>query len=286
METFPWKTEGHRLGLGCIALALGIHALFIVPQSPVREVPWHVLYPLWKLSLYVSSWDPEAGHNLNVLTGYWGNFVLVIVALGWGICRLRPQDAGLGGIGRKFTEALFATGIVWAISQIFLLVFSVISGTELSWNRVWFDRSPLALATSSIKAFLGVAFMEEILYRGLVLPQVFLALRRFWANRALIPALFISQIPFALIHIPHYDVPLPLPLGLFVIWMTGVLLAWMWLRTDNILIAVGWHGLLDLPLSLAGFPEQVAVGSVYMAGLFLLMLWRWLPYPRSPQPRR
>uniref|UniRef100_UPI00257AA639 CPBP family intramembrane glutamic endopeptidase n=1 Tax=Oceanithermus sp. TaxID=2268145 RepID=UPI00257AA639 len=83
----------------------------------------------------------------------------------------------------------------------------------------------------------------------------------------------VSQLFFALSHLPHYSLPFPVPVGLAVLWFTGVLLALMWLRTGNLLMAVGWHGLMDLPYHLTAAPAGWPAGVTYLVGLLLLAVW-------------
>ncbi|WP_457631282.1 hypothetical protein, partial [Oceanithermus sp.] len=53
-------------------------------------------------------------------------------------------------------------------------------------------------------------------------------------------------------------------------------LAWMWLRTGNLFIAVGWHGLMDFPIHLVTAPQNVPEGITFLVGVLLLAGWPWL----------
>ena len=271
MRHFLANTRRARWGLLCVLVAFGLNLVLITAGGVVGRLPWLVLYPLLWLARLLAQVDREAALALELLTGYWGRFVLLIGVLAWGICGLRPRDVGLQR--GKWREALVATVAMWVFIQLVLVGIGWASGGPLAWHPLWRQSTPLALGLSVVRYFLGVGLFEEVFYRGLMLPQFYHALRERQINHALPVAVLLSQTLFALSHIPHYALPLPLPLGLLVLWLESVLLAWLWLRTGNLLILVGWHGLADFPLPLLAAPENVLEGAAFVLIIVMLVGW-------------
>lgn len=209
--------------------------------------------------------------------------VLLLVAVGgviFGIGGLRPADVGLRR--DKLIQALIVTVTVWSIMQLFAAVEDVATtGTiviDSSWTRSGVGRT---LAWTAAM-FLGAALFEEISYRGFLFPQLYLKLRgthriRFWT------ALVVTQTLFAVGHIPaHISLR---NLSGSALWTTvvvqgvaGVLLLLLYLRTRNLWISVGIHGLANAPT-----PLVAGAWGWETLMILLIVLWPWIA--RKPQHR-
>ncbi|MBN2447424.1 MAG: CPBP family intramembrane metalloprotease [Phycisphaerae bacterium] len=177
---------------------------------------------------------------------------------------LRARDVGLRWAG--VVPALLFAIAIWGTLQVCLLLTAISDGGPItlhpSWSAGWRHQVGDALGNTW-----GVALYEEIVFRGFLLTQLTLKLteRLRRPRLALALALVIAQALFALAHIHAYirhDVPLwdmPLPLGTS--FFFGLLFAFVFLLSGNLLFAVVTHGLLNVPLPMidAFFPDWFSI---------------------------
>ncbi len=210
------------------------------------------------------------------------NLIWVLIAL----LLFRLGKAGLASIGwtrDNLLKALLATGIIWCICQLLLLLFAPISGRSITIQAGW--NNPLGQIQGLITYFLGVGLSEELWFRALLFPQIYLYLRHKLqksAQTALLTAILCSQITFGLLHFDSYRLkgafggdPLKiLPLCL-VLSLAGIFFVLLYLRTENFFLLVAVHGLLDHPMPL--FDSAIpAPAPVFLVSLFLF----WSPVRR------
>jgi membrane protease YdiL (CAAX protease family) len=220
-----------------------------------------------------------------------GPLVFVVVgAVIFGVGRLRCSDVGwrLPDIGL----ALLVTLVFWVAMQAGLVLWVVGSGGQLQWNEVWNEPgAPGWLFGQLIAQLLGNALLEEMVFRGYFLPQFYLkALARFRPAAALLLALLVSQIFFALSHIPNrlfvnvylVHVWLGDQLGLLLLGLTFSVL---YLVTRNLFVCVGLHSLYNQPVRLPAVPFSPGVKTVWYA-LVLILLVVWLVAGRFGTKRR
>lgn len=91
--------------------------------------------------------------------------------------------------------------------------------------------------------------------------------------------MIVSQLFFALIHLPMLvnkggNILLPL------LWtvLGGIFLAVLYLRTENLLLVVGLHALMNKPTLLIhpSFPPQIVIAAFM---ILLLLCWQvWVPF--------
>jgi len=131
--------------------------------------------------------------------------------------------------------------------------------------------------------FLAVATYEEIAFRGFVFPQLYLkAGGSHWVRFVI--ALVASQIIFAIAHIPAHITVRHLTGALLFKAVAlqvgaGVMLLLLYLRTRNLWIPIGFHGLANAPT-----PLFAGSMSWEIALLTVLVAWPWLtrrPYQRG-----
>ena len=204
---------------------------------------------------------------------------LIIIVIGIIICagKLRRGDVGI-----RFSllpQAILTTLCLWAATQLIGLVINVVSGGGLALDSVWQERRWTVALGALIAQLFGNSLLEEIEYRGFLLPQFFLKFKSlaFHRNFRIAAAIVASQLVFSLSHVAnrlYQGVPFSeWPLGFFTLLGIGVLFAFIYLRTGNLFIAVGVHSLADSPVSL--FISQGAAGNVALAlGLLLIFVWR------------
>ncbi len=171
----------------------------------------------------------------------------------------------------KLKTAVLPLFLLWLISQIITIVV-----TYISTGKIVFVEKLSILTGSLIGQLFGNASFEELIYRGILFVQLFLLLKpKTTNNKALIISIIISQILFALIHIPNRlminqvdNMAMDL-LGLFV---AGVVLTAIYIRTRNLAFVIGVHTLINQPFNLIDttFPMEV---SIYVLIIFTTILW-------------
>jgi membrane protease YdiL (CAAX protease family) len=210
-----------------------------------------------------------------------------LVALGvlalviFGVGRGRPADVGwrLAAI----LPALLSTAALWIALQLILVVLAALGWGALAWHEHW--QRPLHVVGSFLGQLLGTALLEETVFRGFLLPQIYLKARRHyqWAS-ALCIALLASQLAFGLVHLPtHVAVRniegWGLAHGQLSLLVFGLIHAGLYMATRNLFLCVGLHVISNEPASLAavsGEPVQFALfGLVAAIGFAWLFVW-WL----------
>lgn len=252
-------------------------------REPIRtrEVSWALiaLFLLVSMGLIVGVLAARnAGLLATLLRGpMWQvNLVLfgglLLVAVGgvvFYIGRLRPAELGLGW--RRLREGLLVIGGIWLIIQ----VLAAIEGAAtdgIALDRAWTTVGVLRTVTWAAVMFLVTATYEEIAFRGFLFPQLYLKFRgshrmRFWT------ALFVSQAVFAVAHLPAHVALRHLSGS--ALWaqvvlqgVAGVLLVLVYLRTRNLWIGIGFHGL-------ANAPTPIFRGATSWEIFLVLLLFTW-----------
>ncbi len=257
-----------RYGLLCVLVAFALNIGFLISSLPIETLP---TYPLVRLARYFEPLDANLGATLHFLASTWGRLIWLVVIFGWAICGLRAKDIGIRW--GQWKEGVVVTLVMWVIIEGVLVGSVLVLKRPLSWHPLWNRLTPAAIAANVVYYFLGVALFEEVFYRGFMVPQFFHAFQERFPKRSQVMAVLTSQLLFALSHIPHYPMPLPMPVGLGILWLSGVVLAWMWLRTGNLFIVIGWHGLMDFPIHLVAAPQNVPEGITFLVGVLLLAGW-------------
>lgn len=210
-------------------------------------------------------------------------FFLVISGMAIWVGGLTWSDLGL--CKKKFSRGTIVVFCLWILMQLIGMLLHLFTSGKGGLSPIWtLERIPL-IAGELIAQFLGNAFAEEIIFRGFLLTQVILLLKRKISNRSrlLTASILISQLIFALTHIPQriatgYTLP-SLVVNLFLLWVIGSLFAVLYLRTENIFIVIGLHALANVPVSILAIPSQ-ATGEllIYLLTLGLIFTWRPLVY--------
>jgi membrane protease YdiL (CAAX protease family) len=205
----------------------------------------------------------------------------LVVALGIAMLtgHLRARDVGLEW-GKLLSGALVVFGL-WIVMQVIVVLAGVVASGQVALSPIWTpERIPL-IAGDLIAQFLGNAPAEEVIYRGFLLTQVYLLLKgpisgRKWRVTA---AVLASQLLFSLSHIPQRLVtgssPLALLPDLLLVWLVGILLAVLYLRTENLFVVIGVHALNNAPVTIAAPPSQAIAGLLPLVlTIVLILIWR------------
>ncbi len=184
------------------------------------------------------------------------NTISLILFLGIG--KLTFSEMGLKKSG--FFFAIVLVYVIWWITQIAYLIIDLILQINPLMPSSWSNPIyPYYLLGEFITEYLGNSLFEEILYRGVFFTQLFLYFKlkdKFSSERKqLIIAMIISQLLFALAHIPNrflsggYNLEEAL-LGLLSPFIFGLFLCYIYYYTDNLFISMGLHGLGNIAVSL------------------------------------
>lgn len=207
------------------------------------------------------------------------NYVLFFAVLGlmwWKVGRLGLRDLGLDR-SQLPAAILWVLGF-WIAAQ---LGYLAIHRGEVRIDPAW-DWG--IGATSNLGALLGQLFgnalCEELFWRAFVLTQLaaFLHQRRGWKPRgALSAAVLVSSALFALSHIPHdlaQGHSLATILGLQAARLAGGLLfAGIYALSANLLLVIGVHAVMNVPVSLfEGYATPAGQGFFGIGSLVLMAL--------------
>ena len=207
--------------------------------------------------------------------------VLVVGGLIFCTGRLRWGDVGLSR--NKLLPALGLIALAWIILQLWLVGYAVLEGQPLAQHEQWVAR-PARTAGKMIGCFVGTGLYEETVFRGFLLSQLWVKFNAALGNRsrsALVAALIVSQAVFALGHIPSHwhrgTSAADYPATMLVLFLYGVLFSLVYLRSGNLLVAVGIHGLINAPGTLVASPGEAAeLIFLVIVWLVLSTLFRWL----------
>jgi hypothetical protein len=210
-------------------------------------------------------------------------FALVALGVTMLIGGLRAWDIGLAW--EKLTAGALVVFGLWIVMQLIGILFGLVVSGQVALSPIWAPDKLTLIAGELIAQFLGNAFAEEVIFRGFLVTQVYLMLKgnisgRGWRVTA---AVLISQLIFSLSHIPQRltgsYTPLSLLLNLLLVWGYGILFAVLYLRTENIFIAVGVHALANAPVTIVALPSQ-SVGGLLALALGLVLIAAWGPLTR------
>ncbi|HEY9062232.1 MAG TPA: type II CAAX endopeptidase family protein [Pseudobacteroides sp.] len=215
--------------------------------------------------------DLTMGIMNETLTANWVNILLFVFILILIQGKLSICDIGLKK--NRFLSAVLAVITIWVILQLLnIAVAVVIDGKPViysGWNKYG---APYVIG-SFIAQILGNALFEEIAFRGFLLVQ----LSKKCGNKKpnIILGLVISQLIFALIHVPNRILNgmsiLEILPSLLIVFLLGVFFSIIYLFTDNLFLAVGIHSLWNMPLLI--FDGLQSIWVVMAMSIVLVIAW-------------
>lgn len=206
-------------------------------------------------------------------------FLLSVVPFVFLRARLRPRDIGLDtatlGRGAVVVAAL------WLAMQLGLAAVALAAGDGIRADRNWLrpaaPEAPLAFLLAMLVVMTAV---EEATFRGFVLPQLWLRLPGPARTRAW-GAIVASALLFAMIHIPNRRLLHGLDTAgiaesLAALFIFGIFMAVIYLRTANLWVAGGVHALMNAPTPVVDAPVPPLLVLVPLV-LGLVVLWPAVP---------
>ena len=171
----------------------------------------------------------------------------------------------------KLFSAVIGGITLWIIINLVNLIIGMSKDGGLSINYIFANYKGIVIFGEFIGQLFGNCLFEEIAFRGFLLVQIYKKLKN--SRFKLFVSIFISQMIFALIHIPNRIISgmdfNSILQSIILVFFIGVLFSIVYLATDNIFLAIGIHLLWNLPLIIV---EQFAGQTIIVILILLLSL--------------
>ncbi len=204
---------------------------------------------------------------------------VVLVRLG----RLRLRDVGIRR--DAIFGAVVCTVVVWSIVQGITIIAALTADGTIAPHSLWEAKGVLTVLGEFLGQFFGNALYEETMFRGLLIAQLYFLMERALSNQPgwrMAAAIGLSQIIFSVAHIPNrlalgsYNSVSAVLADQLMLILVGLLFAWVYLRTRNLLIAVGIHALFNTPTPVFASPldpEEWTQGLVVAITVIAMLSW-------------
>lgn len=258
----------------------------------VRSVGWKVIGLVVLLHLLLTSlvnlWLFPSGLLSPIQTGTRGLITVTLVAnllfmavvfpVIFLVGKLKAKDLALVpalGFGpSSIAVGLMWTAVAWLLVHGVTLIMVLAGWGPLEWNGLWLTPTGVEWLGRSIGQFFGNAFYEEVVFRAFLIPQFLLAIkkrnRKMGWGRCLLYALLVSQLIFAMTHIPHrinngvYSGAASVVADQLFLLIAGLLLSAVFLLSRNLYAAVGVHALVNFTPMLIQSPAAEVNLAAYL----------------------
>lgn len=218
------------------------------------------------------------------LLNYIPYFVIILLGILFKTGKLIPADVGLRP--QDVIPALLTITSFWISLQLIVVLVSIVTGSSIDLHHQWSSIGVLPVIGAFIAQLMGNALFEEIAFRGFLFPQILMRLvtrENRVSVKNVIFAIIISQVGFALVHIPvrlYNDITgLSLVFDLIGTMIVGIFFCILYLRTKNLLVCVGIHTFINGAVLLFEPPidEMIPVG---LLAIIVTLFWSNLPWCR------
>jgi len=199
---------------------------------------------------------------------------LVIFAIG----RLKPGD--VGWVRAKLVPALLITLGLWVGVQMVLAVIAASGEGRIALHQAWVRPGAGFVLGGVLGQMFGNALAEETVFRGFFFPQLYKKFgKRLGRASAVVLAALVSQVGFALIHIPNRllfkgVVGPELIADQVKLVVAGLIFLAIYYVTKNLLVAVGLHAIANYPAPLIQASDGVVAAVWLSLVLLLVLLWK------------
>jgi membrane protease YdiL (CAAX protease family) len=252
----------------------------------VREAGWTVIL-LVLLATYgvitaialpgVVEFMSSLGEGIVNLIIFVSIFLVAIVGIAFLCGGLRPRDVGLHS--NRLAEAIIVVVATWIVIQGAHVVAALLDGDSIQWDSAWQRFGVTDRLMWLAVMVLGTALTEETVFRGFLFPQIHLKCGGSQRTRFWIAALTAALL-FGLLHVPRHIVLADMT-GLALSARTaahaigGLIATILYVRTRNLWVVIGLHGLDNAPTRLVSSPMP-SEPVLLLAEIALLVLWPWL----------
>lgn len=202
------------------------------------------------------------------------------------IAKVSLRDLGLQK--GKLLSGMIGTFLFWIAINIVDLCLTLLNHSRLTFNNDIFRYWNIYFG-EFLSQILGNALLEEILFRGFLLVQIYLCLKKINSNTSrIIYAMLISQSIFAAIHIPNriYSglVGMEFVYDFIMLVILGVIFSLLYVLTKNLFFVIGVHSLMNVQLMIwdSNFTNMATFLCVILLTCLLLYIKR--KGLRSPKP--
>jgi uncharacterized protein len=235
-------------------------SIFEVKSTPLRFIVSlifiHILFTLMvNLILFANGTLSVIAKSTNgwineTLAANLFGLVLEVVIFLCMIAKLSLRDLGL--TKKKLFAGMIGTLLFWIAINMVDLGMTLLTHSSLSFNSDIFRNSNVVFAELLGQIF-GNALLEEVLFRGFLLVQIYLLLKKVNNNTSrIVYAMFISQSIFAAIHIPNriYSglVGLDFVYDFIILVILGVIFSLLYVLTKNLFFVIGVHSLMNVQI--------------------------------------
>ncbi len=204
--------------------------------------------------------------------------VIVVVGVILVFGGLKKEDIGLRW--SLMPRAAVIVLLAWLATQVAGAVISFIVTGRVSLDASWSRYGISAMVGLLLGQLFGNSFLEEVAFRGFLLPQLYFKVAgpRFSGHKwkRLVIALLASQAFFVLMHIPNRLgqglTPVEWIVDFASVFVIGMIFALIYLRTGNLFIAIGVHALVDAPESLF-ISADISKWFYVLFGILVVVLW-------------
>ena len=172
---------------------------------------------------------------------------------------------------RKLIIAILLIISIWIISQLFIIAFSFYNTREII-----FIQNFNVITGNIIAQLFGTSLLEEMIFRGILLIQLYLIFITKNSNKTtIIYSLATSAIIFVLFHIPNRILtytPDNLAIDTMSLLLGSTLLGIIFLKTKNLPFVIGFHSLVNDPSNIivTNFPTEIIIFA-----LVLIITLKW-----------
>jgi hypothetical protein len=199
---------------------------------------------------------------------------LVIFAVG----RLKPED--VGWVSAKLVPALLITLGLWVGAQMVLAVIAASGEGRIALHQAWVRPGAGFVLGGVLGQVFGNALTEETVFRGFFFPQLYKKFgKRLGRASAVVVAALVSQVGFALLHIPNRllvkgVVGPELIADQVRLVVAGLIFLAIYVVTKNLFVAVGLHAIANDPAPLIQASDGVVAAAWLSLVLLLVLLWK------------
>lgn len=252
------------VALPFIASLLGLHILFTLVAN---------LLLFENGTLSIIDRNTNGWINETLTANLFGILIEVIIFLFF-IAKVSPRDVGIK-IATLWSGFL-GTFLFWLAINLVDLCMTLLNHSTLTSNRDIF-MYPGYFIGEMLGQILGNSFLEETLFRGFLLVQIYLCFKKNRSHTSrIIYAMLISQSIFAAIHIPNriYSglTGIEFVYDFIILVILGVIFSLIYILTKNLFFVIGVHSLMNVQLTFWVSSYTYTATLICVFGLVFLLL--------------